>query len=250
MSDSKNSAIVPLEQQSFLTVLNAALESDKVDATKLTTLLDVQLRVMDKQAEIDFNTAMGELQKVLPRITKKGAIEFTDKNNQTRNTPFARYEDIDKAIRPHMLQNGFTMSYTSEFVEGGMVMTGTLAHVKGHTKKSSMRLPLDTSGSKNNLQAAGSTLSYGKRYLLGMLLNIITVGEDDDGQGADDLVSEGQLKELDDLIYMADADLPKFLKTVKLENLEDMKAKNFPQAKALLENKIRANRKKAASNDE
>lgn len=247
MSDGKENsakAVATIEQPSFLNVLAAAAESEKVDAGKLETLLNVQIRVMEKQAEIDFNMAMGELQKELPTITKKGRIQFKDSKGEERNTPFARYEDIDKAIRPSMLKHGFTMSYTTTAAEGGLMMEATLAHVKGHSKKASMRLPLDTSGSKNNLQAAGSTISYGKRYLLGMLLNIITVGEDDDGQGADDLINEKQLKELEDLVATAKADKPKFLKTIKCEKLEDLKAKKFPEAKALLDNKIRANKKK------
>ena len=41
-------------------------------------------------------------------------------------------------------------------------------------------LPLDTSGSKNGVQAVGSTVSYGKRYAICALLNIST-GDDTDG---------------------------------------------------------------------
>ncbi|WP_409524602.1 ERF family protein [Pseudomonas sp.] len=44
-----------------------------------------------------------------------------------------------------------------------------------------MLLPLDTSGSKNAVQAVGSSTSYGKRYVMSALLNLTTRGEDDDG---------------------------------------------------------------------
>ena len=46
-----------------------------------------------------------------------------------------------------------------------------------------MVLPVDTSGSKNGVQAVASSVSYGKRYTAGLLLNITTTGEDDDGNG-------------------------------------------------------------------
>jgi hypothetical protein len=49
-----------------------------------------------------------------------------------------------------------------------------------------MTLPLDTSGSKNNVQAVGSSTSYGKRYTATLLLNIRTKGEDDDGHAGGD----------------------------------------------------------------
>jgi len=42
---------------------------------------------------------------------------------------------------------------------------------------------VDTSGSKNGVQAVASSVSYGKRYTAGLLLNITTTGEDDDGNG-------------------------------------------------------------------
>ena len=44
-----------------------------------------------------------------------------------------------------------------------------------------MKLPADTSGSKNVVQAIGSSVSYGKRYTMQALLNITSGGEDDDG---------------------------------------------------------------------
>ena len=44
-------------------------------------------------------------------------------------------------------------------------------------------MPVDTTGSKNGVQAVASSVSYGKRYTAGLLLNITTTGEDDDGNG-------------------------------------------------------------------
>jgi hypothetical protein len=55
-----------------------------------------------------------------------------------------------------------------------------------------MELPFDNSGSKNTVQAIGSSVSYGKRYVLCMLLNISTGGEDNDGNGAPSAVTTQQ----------------------------------------------------------
>lgn len=64
-----------------------------------------------------------------------------------------------------------------------------------------MLLPADTSGSKNAVQAFGSSTSYGKRYVLCALLNITTRGQDDNGQTAAPVklvtpFQAGQLKQL------------------------------------------------------
>jgi hypothetical protein len=46
-----------------------------------------------------------------------------------------------------------------------------------------MRLPADTSGAKNPVQAWGSSASYGKRYVA-MTLTGIATDDDDDGRAA------------------------------------------------------------------
>jgi len=47
-----------------------------------------------------------------------------------------------------------------------------------------MQLPIDTTGSKNGTQGAGSAASYGKRHTAKAMLNIVEGGQDDDGQSA------------------------------------------------------------------
>ena len=45
-----------------------------------------------------------------------------------------------------------------------------------------MELPVDTTGSKNAVQAVGSSTAYGKRYVMEALLNLTSRGQDDDGK--------------------------------------------------------------------
>ena len=47
-----------------------------------------------------------------------------------------------------------------------------------------MVLAVDTTGSKNATQGAGSAASYGKRHSAKAVLNLIEEGEDNDGKGA------------------------------------------------------------------
>ncbi|WP_122221652.1 phosphoadenosine phosphosulfate reductase family protein [Pseudomonas syringae group genomosp. 3] len=59
-----------------------------------------------------------------------------------------------------------------------------LPTINGRTlEATSIVLPVDATGSKNGVQAVASSVSYGKRYTAGLLLNITTTGEDDDGNG-------------------------------------------------------------------
>ena len=148
----------------ILAFIEQAARNPKVNVDKMEKLLAMQMTLMEKQAEIAYTQAMTRLQKVLPRISKKGRIKFTDKNGVERDTPYAKYDDIDKVIRPLLLAEGFTLNFDTKWTEkDGAIIYGTLTHDGGHSKTSEMRLPLDTSGSKNNLQAMGSTISYGQR---------------------------------------------------------------------------------------
>ena len=63
-------------------------------------------------------------------------------------------------------------------------MTGVLRHAAGHKEAAELELPADSGGDKNSVQAVGSTMSYGQRYVARMLLNLTSRGEDDDGAAA------------------------------------------------------------------
>lgn len=218
------------EQSNILAVIERAAINPDIDVTKMMALLDMQERIIAKNAESAFNEAMTRLQSLMPRITKDGNIEFVDSKNNHRKTPFATYENIDKAIRPLMIQEGFSISFNSEWGESGALIHATLSHKDGHSRSASIRLPLDSSGSKNSLQAMGSTISYGKRYLVTMMLNIVTEGEDNDGDGAHDFVTTEQAAEIDTLIRETKSNRKKFLEYVKAEDVQKILAADYQKA--------------------
>ena len=219
-----------------LSVIERAASNPDVDVTKMQALLDMQLKVMDKQAEIEFNDAMARMQQDIPVIRKNGKIEFTDKNGQIQSHPFAKYEDIDRAIRPLLLREGFSLAFTTDWSEAGAQVTGILRHKSGHTQEAKTRLPLDTSGSKNNLQAMGSTISYAQRYLVKMLLNIVAEGEDDDGVRFD-TISLTDAAEIDQLVKETKADKAKFLKFMGVSDVRDIRTTDLKKARNALNTK-------------
>lgn len=230
------------EAATVLSIIAKAAENPNVDISKMQALLQMQKEIMEKNSEIEFNEAFSRVSAKMPRIQKAGSVGYKeDKNNKNSAVveafKFARYEDIDKAIRPLLDAEGFTLSYDSSMRDGGgVVMTGTLSHRSGHKRTASIPLALDVSGGKNNIQAMGSTISYGKRYLAGMLLNIVTVGEDDDAT-ASDVITLEQAVEIDLLIVETKADKEKFLKFVNAESVQEILKKNFGKAKNMLEQK-------------
>src|SRR5690606_9193784 len=102
----------------------------------------------------------------------------------------------------------------------------------GHSEETTIFLPADTSGSKNSVQAVGSSTSYGKRYTASALLNITTRGEDDDGRaaGAGETISREQLEELTALLDSVNADKRKFCEYFRIPGLADLPKAKFAAA--------------------
>jgi len=240
----ENNQIVT-QDNSMLAIISRAASDPTVDMAKLEKLLDMQERIMAKQAEIDFNIAYSHISKLMPRITKKGVVGYKEDKNDKKSATveafrFARYEDIDEIIRPILVESGFALSYNTEPRDGGgIIMHGTLSHKAGHSRVASIPLALDTSGGKNNVQAMGSTVQYGKRYALCMLLNIVTVGEDDDGMSAS-YIETGKAVELDMLIreFKDFEDYkPRFLKYLRANSMPEILAKDYDKALTAIKTK-------------
>ena len=176
--DAQNSQPVSMES-GILSVIARAASDPNVDIDKLKRLLEMQERVLARDAKAQFTAALAALQPGLPVITENGGI--TDRNGKVQST-YALWEDINEAIKPTLAEHGFALSFRTRRTENEITVTGVLSHLGGHSEETELLLPSDTSGSKNAVQAVGSSTSYGKRYTAMALLNITSRGADDDGK--------------------------------------------------------------------
>nr|WP_298410488.1 ERF family protein [uncultured Halomonas sp.] len=180
------------DSTAIIQVIERAALNPEVDIDKMERLLQMQERVLDRQALMAYSAAMAAMQTELPSIAERG------KGN---NGHYATLEDIVDTVRPILQKHGFAVSFRIVTQERGIEVTGVLMHRDGHREETSMLLPADVSGNKNAVQAFGSSTSYGKRYVLCALLNITTRGQDDDGHAAAPVklvtpFQAGQLKQL------------------------------------------------------
>jgi len=225
----ENNQIVT-QENSMLAIVARVASDPTVDVAKLEKLLDMQERVMNKQAEIAYCEAMAKLQPELPQIkkTKRG-----------HNCNYAPLDEIDKIIRPLYTKYGFSVDFDSKKTNGAVTYYGTASHSQGFSKTKQVELPADNSGSKNAIQAEGATILYAKRYLIGMLFNIVTKDEDDidDAKGLSGYITAAQKELLVGIIKRKEIDVLKFLKYLKVNSLDDLPAKDFLKAKTALEGK-------------
>jgi hypothetical protein len=110
-------------------------------------------------------------------------------NHQTKSK-YASYADLDRAVRPIYSDHGFSLSFDSgDNAPADCVrVVCKVAHRGGHREIHHLDMPADGKGAKGGdvmtkTHATGAAITYGKRYLLGMIFNL-AVGEDDDGNSA------------------------------------------------------------------
>jgi hypothetical protein len=174
----------------MLAVLANAASDPKCEPAKMRELYAIHKEMAQDQAKIDFIRDFAALQSENLHIDAKGLIVIPAKEGKTgQKTPYAKFNDIMKAIRPLLQKHGFTLSFATEPSTDAsrLIVKGFLDHKGGHQRSSAFPLPAEVSGSKNNVQGWGSSMSYGKRYCTIALLNLTSEAledQDDDGAAA------------------------------------------------------------------
>lgn len=220
----------------MLMFIGNAASDPNVNPEKMRDLLAIRKELKDEEAREQYVTNLLAAQKAMPKITKRGAIVIEKNGRETQRTPYARYEDLNYVIKPILQQHGFVLMHKNDVgTDGRTIVITTLKHKGGHQETSSLSLPADPSGSKNNVQGIGSAASYGKRYNTIALLNIVAEGEDDDGNlGAADPINNEQLTELIEAADKADVDKIKFCKHFKIAGMAELPAKRFHEALGMI----------------
>ena len=228
--------MVVSESAAIIQVIERAAMNPAVDIDKMERLLQMQERIMERNARASYAAALAAMQPELPVIRERGGIK--DRSGKVQST-YALWEDINEAIRPVLSRHGFALSFRTGELDGAITVTGVLSHRDGHSEETTMRLPLDTSGSKNGVQAVGSSVSYGKRYTAAALLNLTSTGEDDDGRAAGQggFITDDQADTIRALATEVRADVGRFLAYLQAESIADIPAKDFERAVKALEAK-------------
>jgi hypothetical protein len=190
MSDSRELAhapqgSVPSESQKTLAMILEAARDPSVDAAKTESMVNLALKLQDRERESEFNRSKNAALKEMPVISKDGRIVINNKDGTFNRVQghFAKWENLDRVVRPILAKHNLALSFeVDERSSGGILVRPILSHTNGFTERGgAMPIPADISGGKNAAQAIGSATSYGKRYTACAMLNIITEGVDDDG---------------------------------------------------------------------
>ena len=248
LDDTLQEQVVALPQpQTVPTLASVIIERIRAGATLEETqqyykfLRDIEADEAKKAFNRDF------VQLELPEIPKLGRIDI----GRGKAQPYARWEDVMEHIEPELRKRGFRLSFYVHETNEAVTVTATLHHGSGHTMSTSKTLPLDKSGSKNIVQAFGSTQSYGMRYATLALLGLASRGEDDDAVStSNNLLSEQELDVVKAALDDAEAnesDMARFCKTMKVEGLAQLRRDQVADAMARIASFKEIKRKQKAT---
>lgn len=219
-------------------LMELAVEKGMEGVEVLERLVALKERMMDRQANQEFNRALLAVQQHLDQnpIPIRGQVTVS-KNGTKRPYPFL--EDIQRALAPVCAEHGLSYSFDTEAAGNGFTVITRVSHVSGATRETRTTLPLDRSGSKNETQGVGSTESYGMRYGLIKAFGLTRYLNDDDGGGDVETVSDEQLSSLTALYDEVKGKVREdaFLSYFGIGSLEEMPAASYKEACDMLERK-------------
>ena len=216
---------------SLLEAIARVAADPRTNIEAMERLLALQMQLLADQRQAAYFAALARVAAKLMPIVRSKPGHFGK---------YAPLEDIDAVIRPILAEEGLAQSFDSIGLPNKeMRITGRLTHADGHIDTRTIDLPIDNSGGKNSAQAVISTVSYGRRALTEMFFNIVKRGEDDDGQGGAQRITEQQALDLEALIAEVGASRAGYLKWLGVANVSDILDKDHKKAVQGLEEKRR-----------
>lgn len=231
----------------MMLMMERIAKNKEVDVEKMREVKELAMSLLNDQRRAAFDDALAQMQDDLPVITARGKLEIRAKDKDggrtgklLQSTPYAKWEDINEVIKPVLKRYGFALRFKTGLSEKGLVTVTGILSGHGHREESMFELQHDATGSKNAVQAVGSSTSYGKRYAASALLNLTSRGEDDDGKtGGGKPIEDGfpgdqvsyitsdQITQLRNLCKKVGCPEKKFTDWADVDRLDDISADRF-----------------------
>lgn len=152
-------------------------------ADQIRVLMDCQLKWQAEEQRLAYVSAMDEFKRNLPKIERTKNVTYQTSKGEASYW----HVELDKAneiIGPALQAVGITHTWKpTTDANGRIIITCIFQHRQGHREEvGTLSGPPDTSGSKNSVQAIGSTTFYLERYTLLAGCGIAPVGKDSDAK--------------------------------------------------------------------
>lgn len=182
MNDQLPAVATQSDAGALMQIIQRAATDKTFDVAKLEKLLEVRERWEAAEARKAFVAALNAFKASPPTVSKNKQVRFTTDRGTTeyRHATLDNVcEAIGEALSKHGLSHRWEVTQDKDAIRVACVLT----HVLGHSERVSLEAMPDKSGSKNGIQAVGSTVTYLQRYTLLSVTGMATTDQDDDGQG-------------------------------------------------------------------
>lgn len=183
----------------------------------------------------DFFDAKVEMDGI--KIKKNGMIVYEGKQGKPDSVvKFMRHDDISDVIKPvlrnHNMIAVFDYEYTTAPPKTICIMK--IVHKNGHIEifKSPPMPMVDEGGGKNQVQGAGSVGTYGRRYVVCPVFDIVAEGDDDDGNLARQTpqpITEEELERITNIVDECENREPGFRRRFTQWLLKEVKVQTVKQ---------------------
>ena len=221
----------PQQPTSLLELCMLASRDKDMPAEKVRAYLDMAKEQERAEAEILFDEAMLAAQSEMPAIPR-------DSYNKHTKAWWAKIEGVSAKVDPIARKHGFVLKYGvgdprmddhyHMFVD--VTWVGKLASGKktSFTKRYDADIGRDDKGPKGEgtkslAQGAGSSITYGRRFLKLMVFDVLVLGMDKDGNPAGrETISADQLKDLRKQLKEVTIDEPLVCEFCKITTLDQL----------------------------
>lgn len=214
--ESPVAALTPMDMLSRAVTSGASMEV-------VERLMALQERWEANQARKDFDAAIADAKAEISPVVRNATGHNAKK--------YADFAAIARAVDPVISK--FGLSYRFRTAQTDRIsVTCILSHKSGHSEETTLSGAPDTTGSKNAIQAIGSTLTYLQRYSLVQALGL-AAANDDDGRGTDkdgEFITPEQVAALTKLIVETGGNVEKFCKFSKVATLSEIGAGRYEAA--------------------
>lgn len=156
--------------------------SQNADLAQVSQLMDLQERFERNEAKKSFVVAMNAFKANPPQITKNEIAKFVGKGGEIVEWEYSTLDHIHDAVLSELSRHGISHRWIVEQPSKESVrVTCVLTHKMGHSVETTLEGPVDHSGSKNAIQAIGSSAKYLERYTLMAATGLADKSPDTDG---------------------------------------------------------------------
>lgn len=214
----------------WLSMIEKVAADPTVDISRIEQLYALKQRSDAAKSERQFAVSMAAAQAEIAPVAK-------NKANTHTNSRYADLAAIADAVQPIYSKHGFALTFGVEQAKTDAVtVTCEVIHADGHMRKLAITLPLDSAGSggkvnKTQLQATGSTITYGRRYLTCMAFNVAIADADGnkppEPPAPVETITAEQAGTLREMVESIDGTTVEFCQHFKIATIGDLPAKRY-----------------------